>query len=472
MQTTQQRAHAYDKRKKKQACQRKKHRKRKKRRNRQKQEERNLMVRLRKTIDHHFPDLYQKIETIPEVRKQPNYSVLEIILAGTAMFLFKKGSRNAMNNEREEAKFSENYTRLFKVRLPHMDTVEKVLNVLESHHLETLKTELIKGLLAKKLFRKFRLFGQAYQIVIDGTHVMNVKEGHCEHCLHQTFPNGKTRYFHNVLEAKLVCDNGFCISLMTEWIENTGEYTKQDCELKAFARLAKRLKKAYPRLSMCLVADALYANQTFFRMCEEAGWFWIVTCKDGNLPSVWKRVLHRQKLPHIRTREERLHKGKKKIHRRYEWHPNMTYQGFRVHWYACEETVEDATTNTTDITRFVYLSSMEMDTYSVLELTESGRLRWKIENEGFDVQKHHGYGLGHQFSRSSIQAMKNYYQLMQIAHMCNQLFERGSLLTEVRRNKESLEHIWLCLLGEFRHERLNVVLLTTWLARRIRIRYD
>ncbi len=74
-------------------------------------------------------------------------------------------------------------------------------------------------------------------------------------------------------------------------------------------------------------------------------------------------------------------------------------------------------------THFVYLSSLEMDCYSILELTEAGRLRWKIENEGFDIQKHHGYGLGHQFSRSSMPAMKNYYQLMQIAHLFNQLFE-------------------------------------------------
>jgi hypothetical protein len=387
-------------------------------------------------------------------------------MAGIAMFVFKKGSRNAMNNERNEPRFRKNYERLFKARLPHMDTVEEVMEVLVAHHIETLKRELVKGLLAKKLLRKFRVFGQVYQVVIDGTHVMDVQEGHCEHCLHQTFKNGRVRYFHNVLEAKLIGDNGFCFSLATEWIENAEQYEKQDCELKAFARLAKKLKRDYPRLAMCLVADGLYANQTFFRLCQEAGWSWIVTCKDGNLPSVWTRVLHRQKRPHIRTREERLRQGGKKIQRRYEWHPNMTYQGFSVHWYACEEVVDQ------DTTRFVYLSSLEMDTSSILELTESGRLRWKIENEGFDVQKHHGYGLGHQFSRGSLLAMKNYYQLMQIGHMVNQLFELGSLLAEVRGSKESLEHIWLCLVGELRHETLNFVLLASWLVRRIRIRYD
>jgi hypothetical protein len=465
MQTTQQRAYVYDKRKK-QECQRKKQQQRKKRRNRERQEKRNLIFRLKKTIDHHFPDLYEKIETIPECRKRADYSLLELIMAGVAMFLFKKGSRNAMNNERDDPTFRRNYERVFKARLPHMDTVEDIMEVLEPHHLETLKTELVRGLLSKKLLRPYRLFGQSYLVVIDGTHVMDVPEGHCDHCLHQTFKNNRVRYFHHVLEAKLVGDNGLCLSLATEWIENAEEYEKQDCELKAFARLAKTLKRRYPRLPLCLVADGLYPNRTFFRLCREHGWAWIVTFKDGNLPSVWTRVFQRQQLRPCRTTEETLTHGKTTIHRTYEWHPRMTYQGFPIHWFACEEVVEQT------CTRFVYLSSLEMDCYSILELTASGRLRWKIENEGFDIQKHHGYGLGHQFSRRSMLAMKNYYQLMQMAHLMNQLFELSSLLTEVRRSKESLAHIWLCLVGELRHEVLDVAVLATLLARRIRIRYD
>ena len=466
MQTTHTQAHYFQKRRKKQECQRKKQTQRKKRRNRQRQEARNLMFRLKKTIDHHFPDLYEKIEAIPECRKHSHYSLLELIMAGVAMFLFKKGSRNAMNNERAEPKFRKNYERLFRARLPHMDTVEEVMEMLEEHHVESLKAELVKGLLAKKSLRKYRVLGHSYMVVIDGTHVMDVPEGHCAHCLHQTLKNGRIRHFHNVLEAKLIGDNGFCLSLATEWIENSTEYDKQDCELKAFARLAPKLKRCYPRLPICVVADGLYPNQTFFRICQQFGWSWIVTLKDGNLPNVWKRVLQRQALKHCRRREECVRQGGQEIQRKYEWHPHMRYQEFSVHWYACEEVVEQTSTH------FVYLSSLVMDYYSVLELSASGRLRWKIENEGFDVQKHHGYGLGHQFSRSSMRAMKNYYQLMQIAHLMNQLFELSSLLAEVRGSKESLAHIWLCLVGELRHEVLDFALLAVLLVRRIRIRYD
>jgi len=42
--------------------------------------------------------------------------------------------------------------------------------------------------------------------------------------------NGKTLYYHPVLEAKLINSNGFAFSLITEFIENPGDkVTKQDC---------------------------------------------------------------------------------------------------------------------------------------------------------------------------------------------------------------------------------------------------
>jgi len=90
----------------------------------------------------------------------------------------------------------------------------------------------------------------------------------------------------------------------------------------------------------------------------------------------------------------------------------------------------------------------------------------------FLKNKDHSCNSLHQFSRSSMLAMKNDYQLMQIAHLFNQLFEFSSLLAEVRGSKESLAHLWKCLVGEVRHEILDFALLTVMLTRRIRIRYD
>ena len=55
-----------------------------------------------------------------------------------------------------------------------------------------------------------------------------------------------------------------------------------------------------------------------------------------------------------------------------------------------------------------------------------GRLRWKIENEGFNVQKNGGYGLEHAYTRNAT-ASKVFYYLLQVAHIIAQLIEHGSL---------------------------------------------
>ena len=59
--------------------------------------------------------------------------------------------------------------------------------------------------------------------------------------------------------------NGFSISLMSEWIENPADqvYDKQDCERKAFTRLATHLKQAFPRLPILILADGLYRMKVF-----------------------------------------------------------------------------------------------------------------------------------------------------------------------------------------------------------------
>jgi len=68
-------------------------------------------------------------------------------------------------------------------------------------------------------------------------------------------------------------------------------------------------------------------------------------------------------------------------------------------------------------------------------------MRWKIENEGFDTQKNHGYGPGHKYSGVSLTAAENYCQCMQIAHMINQLFELSPLFMPLMTGKMTVKHL-------------------------------
>ncbi len=46
----------------------------------------------------------------------------------------------------------------------------------------------------------------------------------------------------------------------------------------------------YPRLPIVIAADVLYPKNNVFKTCPSNGWRFIITFKDGNLPSVWEEV--------------------------------------------------------------------------------------------------------------------------------------------------------------------------------------
>ena len=95
----------------------------------------------------------------------------------------------------------------------------------------------------------------------------------------------------------------------------------------------------------------------------------------------------------------------------------------------------------------MYLSDLPVDASTVAEMVQTGRLRWKIENEGFNTQKNLGYNLQHKYSRCSWKAGKNYYQCLQIAHLINQLVELSEQAKRLLLGKTTLKHLWKCLIG-------------------------
>ena len=64
------------------------------------------------------------------------------------------------------------------------------------------------------------------------------------------------------------------------------EEIKQDCEIKAFTRLAGRIKKRFPRLPILLLADSLYASRPVMELCREYKWEFLIRYKKGSIPSI------------------------------------------------------------------------------------------------------------------------------------------------------------------------------------------
>ena len=403
-----------------------------------------VLTSIVRTVKKHFPELFDKFGALPDKRKKREYSMAEICAGALFMFLFKESSRNAYNNDRREKKFRNAIYTYCGIRLPQGDTVDEVLRALPPNLLEILKAQLVSRLIEKKLFCKFRLFNKYYSIAVDATGMATFDKRHCPHCLTKTSKNGKITYFHYVLEAKLVTSSGHSISIATEFIENLlgRDYEKQDCEQKAFVRLAAKIKKYYPRLPICILADGLYPNSSVFDICRKNQWGFIITLKDGSLKTFNTEV----GLLKAMAQKRSVYRADKNTRTTldYTFLNDIEYNGHNYSWILCNEKVSHIKTKHEKTQQFAYITNIPQSADNVVATADNGRVRWKIENEGFNSQKNHGYELEHKYSRVSHEAMQNYYQLLQIAHMINQLVERTCQVIALMalHSKQTIVDLW------------------------------
>jgi hypothetical protein len=373
----------------------------------------------------------------------------EILTGALFMFIFKETSRNAYNNDRRDALFRKNFYQCFRFNLPHADAVDSVLRVLKPEQLEILKAGLVSNLIEQKVFRKFRFLGKHYLVAVDATGIATFEQRHCSQCLTKTSKNGVVRYFHYVLEAKLVTSSGLAISLASEFIENPAakDYQKQDCEQMAFRRLAVKIKKYFPRLPICILADGLYPNNTVFTICEKYKWQFIITLKDDCLKT-FNREVHLLKATALKRNAYKADKTSRTT-LEYSCLNDIEYDKRNFSWVECNETIVHTNGTPPSVQRFTYITNIDQTSENVITTADSGRLRWKIENEGFNSQKNLGYELEHKFSRVSYMAMQNYYQLLQIAHMINQFVESSKEIVELmmEHSKQTIVDLWKKLIA-------------------------
>lgn len=409
-----------------------------------------------KTVKHYFPGIASMInKQVNDLRDKRGkaYGMHEAILSVVIMFLLKEGSRNSYNQDRAEPKFSRNIRRLLKINLMHGDSFNDILAVVDENDLQKLKASLVKVLVAHKVFYPYRHNGK-YIVAIDGTGTHSFDDDYSGTCLYKTSKNQVVTYSHAVLEAKLVAGNGFCISLASVWLENNeaGEHDKQDCELKAFKRLVAKIKELYPRLPVLIVADALYANTPVMDLCQTNLWDYLLVIKEGVLKDLNEEI------------GLRPDKKGQKTHRGQLIYLNDLPLGVhQLSWLRWEELDS----------RFSWLTNVEIkDVAMGTQLQEAGRLRWKIENEGFNTQKNLGYNLEHKYSRINFNATKNYYQCLQIAHLIEQLALLGKTIKNLLDAKTSIIKLSERLRNILALINIEVKAIENLLERKIQIRFD
>jgi len=407
-----------------------------------------MLWHIKKVMHCHFPDLSNRLSSITDPRKGIHYTVEEVVMAAVVLFLFKCESRNSFNHKLKDEQFRSNYFRMFKLNPPHMDSVNDLIEKIEEKELISLRCRLLSSLIEKRVFHRFRFFSDYFCIGIDGTGAYHWGDDPDKEikdfALKKESSTGKVSYNSLILESVLICNNGMTIPLISEWIANDGQkYDKQDCELKAFKRLAEKLKDYFPRLPVCLLVDGLYTNVALMDICQQCEWKFITVFKDGNLPSVWEEVESLLPLEKDNTIEQVCGDSIWWYTYNYKWLKDIQYQKHTVNWIKCVEENQHRKTSQKQIKQFVYLTNIDVNRDNVALLLKAGRARWGIEDH-FNTQKNRGGNLHHKFNRNNLNAIKNWHNLRQLACMIGELVEYCEQIQSLlkQQSKMSLKELY------------------------------
>lgn len=398
---------------------------RKERRNKNK--EINIIGELITIIKQYFPELINKFEGLTDTRNQSyvKYQMKVIFIVRLMALMCEIKSMHGLTREFNTEETIKNIAQICELELeeiPHCDTINDVFEKIKIEELEKIIKYMIVRLIRNKMLEKYKIRGKYYYVVVDGTGLATSGKKYNKNCLvkNRTDKNGKEyqEYSTYVLETKLVVGE-MVFSIGSEFVENEDEnVSKQDCEINAFKRLAKKIKKEYPRLQIIIGADALYAKKSIIDICKENKWKYIIRFKEGTIPTLYNE---------FKTIVEKDNESNKA---NYEYVSKLEYQEEKVN------VIKHIDENKG--TEFVYITDLPITNKNIETTINIGRKRWKIENEGFNIQKNRTFDIGHLYSKNSI-AIKGHYLLIQIAHIIRQLLEKG--LKTIKEMKLKLKEI-------------------------------
>jgi transposase len=110
------------------------------------------------------------------------------------------------------------------------------------------------------------------------------------------------------------------------------------------------------------------------------------------------------------------------------------------------------------------MTDLPISNKNIKETINTGRKRWKIENEGFNIQKNRTFNISHLYSKNSI-AIKANYLIIQIAHIIRQMLEKG--LKTIKDIKLKIKEI-----SQHMKQELISTIINLTVHRKIQLRFD
>src|SRR6266480_566699 len=276
-----------------------------------------------------------------------------------------------------------------------------------------------------------------YLLALDGTQNFSSDTIHCKDCLTKTDKKtGKITYYHTAVTPVLVKPGEeHVLSLAPEFIIPQDGSEKQDCEINASKRLLlSHREQALKGMEVTYLGDDLYAHEPFCREVLTTGHSFIFVCKPESHKTVyaWVKGMTTEKVT------DRFDGKSHQIYT-YAYMENVPLRDstkkdekpFLVNFV--EITVKNRQSgkqvyHNAFVTNHPLQREKEEETVRMLGvIVDSGRARWKIENENNNTLKTRGYYFEHNYGHGKQYLSSLLMSLILIAFLFHTLLDMTNL---------------------------------------------
>ncbi|OYE00554.1 ISNCY family transposase [Nostoc sp. 'Peltigera membranacea cyanobiont' 232] len=354
-----------------------------------------------------IPELIQflrsSLNDLPDERKPGNntkYQVEDAVMAAFSIFFTQ--SESFLDHQRlmKNNKGKDNAESLFSIeKIPCDNQIINLLDPVPTATIFIAFKEVYEWLNKNGVLKKFLYLNEEILIALDGTEYFSSKKINCPHCNCRNHRNGATTYFHGCVTPIVVSPNQKqVINLEPEFIKKQDGHQKQDCENAAVKRWLNnnhQNKYGYP---VTLLGDDLYSRQPVCELALKQGYNFIFVCLETSHKTLYEWLEFLERNGDVTTVEKKEWDGRKNLIYRYRYTSRLPLRdddsSLEVNW--CEVTVINEKTQKI-IYRNNWITNHKISENNVEEIVKAGRSRWKVENEGNNVLKNHGYNLEHNF---------------------------------------------------------------------------
>jgi len=382
----------------------------------------------------------EALTEIPEHRKGKNkqYEIKDAGLGAFSVFYFQTPSFLSWQQAMEKKRGKNNARNLFGIkRIPSDEQIKNLLDPVEEKSVGKVVWQIYHALDDRGQLQAYKGVGGTRMISLDGTQHHSSQKVHCEQC-RVTIRDGKAYYEHQVLMAVLSGpEQKHVICLEPEFITPQDGHDKQDCEQAAIKRWVQAHAKEFMPWSVTILTDDLHCHQPACELFNKHQMYFILTCKEASHTTLYEELTLLERVEGaIDTKTVRKWNGRHYEQWVYRWAASLPLRrgedAMLVNW--CELTVINESTGT----RMFYsgwATNHEINEHTVTNIAAAGRSRWKVENEGINVLKNHGYNFKHNYGHGKQHLANVLLNLLLLAFLFHTVLHLGSEMYQaVRRD--------------------------------------